>query len=163
SAPIASAFCRTSACGKNAGAVCTPSLPSDCGKPLFWGTSCVGYSIQQDASKQVSFAETEKIVAEAFAAWTNAACEDGRRVGIVAFELPGAECAKAEYNTNSANTNLVVYRDDIWPYDASMIALTTVTFDPDTGQLKDSDMEIDAVHFTFTTNDVGAMKFDLRS
>src|SRR5689334_23648589 len=50
--------------------------------------------------------------------------------------------SKHEYNQNRGNTNLIVFRDDGWPYEGSSntLALTTVTYNLDTGEIYDADM-----------------------
>jgi MYXO-CTERM domain-containing protein len=163
-ARTASAFCRTATCGKaGTGQNCVPVQPGDCGISLFWASPCVGYSIQQDASSKVSFAATEKIMKASFAAWEGATCAGGTP-HIAATELAAAECAKHEYNQEKGNTNLIVFRDDAWPYEGSSntLALTTVTYNLDTGEIYDADMEVNSHDNDLTTSDTGAV-FDVQS
>ena len=56
------------------------------------------------------------------------------------------ECDQVQYNQDQPNQHVIIFRDDVWPYDDSnnTLALTTVTFDPDTGELYDADMEINS-------------------
>ena len=72
--PPARAFCRTSSCGEDGtGTLCTPAQAGDCGVPLFWGSPCVGYSLQEDASaKGISLEVAQGIFKKAFATWMNA-------------------------------------------------------------------------------------------
>jgi hypothetical protein len=158
------AFCRTATCGKDGtGQVCTPPQPVDCGIPLFWASPCVGYSLQQDASKQVSFTTVQQIVKTSFATWEGASCTGGNP-RILVTELAAAECTKHEYNQKKGNTNLIVFRDDAWPYEGSSntLALTTVTYNLDTGEIYDADMELNSADNALTTSDT-AVQFDLQS
>lgn len=50
----AAAYCRTAVCGEEVGKVCDPPEPTDCGTPIYWPTTCVGFSVQRDASSDVS-------------------------------------------------------------------------------------------------------------
>lgn len=158
------AFCRTATCGKDGtGQICTPPQPGDCGIPLFWASPCVGYSIQEDASNEVSFDTVQQVVKTSFAAWENASCAGGHP-HIAAHELAAAECTKHEYNQQKGNTNLIVFRDDAWPYEGSSntLALTTVTYNLDTGEIYDADMELNSADNALTTSDTG-VQFDLQS
>ena len=158
------AYCRTTSCGAaGTGQVCVPSQTGDCGLTLFWASPCVGYSIQQDASKKVSLAVVEKIVKDSFAAWEGATCSGGAP-RILVTELAAAECTKHEYNQNKGNTNLIVFRDDKWPYEGSSntLALTTVTYNLDTAEIYDADMELNSADSAITTSDTD-VQFDLQS
>jgi hypothetical protein len=144
----ARAFCRTT----------TISVPADfqpridqCwnqGHPLFWKNTCVGYSIQKDASRQVSYDDASQAITKAFTKWTSATCpSDGTgssRVSIDVRDLGPVDCTVVQYNQNSGNQHVIVFRDDLWPHNDvnNTLALTTVTFDPDTGEIYDADMEV---------------------
>jgi hypothetical protein len=159
------AYCRTTSCGdKGTGEKCNPVGPADCGVPLFWASPCVGYSVQKDASQDVTFATTEAILAKAFAVWTGADCAAGGNPRMKVVELAPAVCAKHEYNQTKGNTNLVVFRDDAWPYAGSSatLALTTVTYNLDTGEIYDADMELNSFEHHFTTDDAVVL-YDLQA
>jgi hypothetical protein len=80
----ASAYCRTAACPSKdvAWQVCNPEQPADCGTPLYWGNRCVGFTLQKDASVQVSLADAETIFQQAFEAWMGADCGGGTHPSI---------------------------------------------------------------------------------
>jgi hypothetical protein len=158
------AYCRTASCGAaGTGQMCTPTQAGDCGLTLFWSSPCVGYSIQQDASKKASFAVVEKIMKDSFAAWEGATCSGGNP-RILVTEQAAAECTKHEYNQDKGNTNLIVFRDAMWPYEGSSntLALTTVTYNLDTGEIYDADMELNSADSAITTTDTD-VQFDLQS
>src|SRR4051794_3404170 len=74
----AHAFCRTT----------TETIPADydartqgCwtqGKNLFWANHCVGYSMNDRASAQVTLAQATQGLADAFARWSDATCSNGK-------------------------------------------------------------------------------------
>jgi Matrixin len=145
----AHAFCRTT----------TVTVPADydptegCftqGNVLWWRNACVGYSIQRDASRQVTLDEAEQSVATAFAKWTGTACREDdagqSRVSIDVRDEGPVDCDEVQYSQNQPNQHVILFRDDVWPYTDSnnTLALTTVTFDPNTGELYDADMEINS-------------------
>jgi MYXO-CTERM domain-containing protein len=162
----ADAYCRTAVCANGAsGQRCTPAQQGDCGTPLRWAQGCFGYSVQEKASKSVSLATTQQILSSAFAAWTTADCGGGKKPGIKVSSLGTVVCNQKEYNQKGGNANLVVYRDDKWPYTGAgnTLALTTVTYNLDDGSIYDADLEINGtVELTVTPTEKGA-KFDLQS
>src|SRR5262249_21332635 len=133
----------------------------NCGIPIAWpaGSPCVEYSIQQDASKKVTFAQTQEIMKSAFGAWMAAPCMGGGNPRILVTEGQTAVCAQHEYNTDpsTSNANVIMYHDDTWPYDGTpnTLALTTVTFNLDTGDIYDADMELNTAETNFTVGDSG--------
>ncbi|XXT25444.1 matrixin family metalloprotease [Sorangium sp. So ce429] len=160
------AYCRTSVCPetKATAAVCTPAQPNDCGIPLAWPSPCVGYSIQEDASEQASLAETEAIFEQAFAAWTQADCGDGETPRMEVTYMGPIACDAHEYNQKKGNANIITFRDNGWPYDGggNTLALTTVTYNLNTGDIYDADMEINTWDVGLSLGDED-VSFDLLS
>ena len=128
--------------------------------PLWWGTGCVGYSLDAAASARVDYADALAAAKGAFTAWTDHTC-GGRQVDIDARALPATTGGAVEYRQTGANTNTIVFRDDVWPYAAPRgasggegagarsgeLALTTVTFAAATGQILDADIEINTAEY----------------
>ena len=174
----ARAFCRTTSVPIDPSFVSTPDTPCWTeGLPLYWKTACVGYSIQQDASKQVSFNDAQSGMETAFAQWTNATCpadvdggaDDGgasSRASIDVRFLGAVACHEVQYNQNGGNANIIMFDDDNWPHDDAnnTLGLTTVTYNIDTGELYDADMEINTAQVTLTVNgDVPSDGYDFLS
>jgi MYXO-CTERM domain-containing protein len=166
SAGNALAFCRTSSCPKKGPSwqVCTPAEPDDCGVTLFWPSACVGFSVQKDASQFITFAQTEQVLTAAFATWMSAPCPGGGTPVITVTEAAPADCRKHEYNQMKANANVVLFQDTDWPYEnsANTLALTTVTYNLDTGEIYDADMELNTADIHFTVGDTN-VDFDMLS
>ncbi|HEY2367286.1 MAG TPA: matrixin family metalloprotease [Polyangiaceae bacterium] len=170
----ASAFCRTTTQSIDPSFFPTPDEPCwDQGLPLYWKSACVGYSIQQDASKQVSFNDAQLGMETAFAQWTNATCpinDDGgttsSKASIDVRFLGPVACAQVQYNQSSGNANIIMFDDDKWPHNDSnnTLGLTTVTYNINTGELYDADMEINTAQVVLTVNGpVPADGFDFLS
>lgn len=162
---VAAAFCRTSSCaGGVTGARCDPPLSTDCGVVLFWKNPCVGFSMQVDASSQVKLDVATTIFEAAFATWANADCGSGKHPRISAVNLGTVECHAHEYNKKAGNANIILFQDEEWPHPGgnSTLALTTVTYNIDTGEIYDADMELNSANVMFTTDDK-FVKFDLPS
>jgi hypothetical protein len=69
-------------------------------------------------------------------------------------------CANVEYNQHAGNANVLLFRDDFWPHTtdtgggtADTLALTTVTYDVDKGDIYDADIEVNTANNHFTTSD----------
>lgn len=156
---VAHAFCRTTTIPVVADFQPTRERCWDQGQPLFWRNSCVGYSIQKSVSRQISYDAAADGASRAFTKWTGASCPTegtGRsRASIDVRDLGPVECAKIGYEQNAANQNVIIFRDDAWPHDGSgnTIALTTVTFSPDTGEIYDADIEINTFERRITLTD----------
>lgn len=163
---LAHAFCRT---------VTTP-LPANyspaagCfteGLPLYWKNACLGYSVQRDASQRVPLETATKVIDTAFGTWNDAICpETNEQIGISIRDLGPVACAEVRYNKAAPNQNVIIFRDDRWPYSDpnNTLGLTTLTFDSTTGEIYDADMEINASGKNLTTSDtVPPSGFDLLS
>lgn len=101
-------------------------------------------------------------VKRSFHAWEEPACTD--------LKLPfGGEEAglKAGYDPNGSNKNVVVFLTHGWPYDPSVVAVTTNAFDRDNGYIVDSDIEVNNMRFHFVIADATCVratgKMDLRN
>ncbi len=161
----ARAYCFTAACGdETAGTICVPEGEIDCGVPLRWATRCTGFAIQEDGSRRVSANRLNDLARAAFASWTDTECDGGERPGLVVQPLGRVACGDLEYNSGAGNANVIVFRENGWPHPASghNVALTTTTFDPETGELFDADIELNSSDFEFTTED-GDVVYDLES
>lgn len=140
------------------------------GAPLFWKNSCIGYSIHRLASKQVAYDDAANAMSLAFSKWTGASCPtDGSgtsRVSIDIRDIGPVDCGAVKYNSGYGNQNVIVFRDDTWDKEGSSntLALTTVTFDKDTGEIFDADMEVNTFdHFVELADPISASGYDFAS
>jgi MYXO-CTERM domain-containing protein len=166
----AHAFCRTATGGLVDGCTITTDDCCTTGLPLYWKNACVGYDIQQDASKQVSYDDAAQAIALAFTKWTGATCTtDGSgqsRASIDVRDLGPVACNQVQYNKDGPNQHVIIFDDNVWPHNDSnnTLALTTVTFDATSGEIYDADMEINTAQQTLTVHDpIPADGYDLAS
>jgi hypothetical protein len=160
----AQAFCRTT----------TTPVPADyspsrgCfteGLPLFWKGACIGYSPNSAASIHIPLATATSIIDQSFTTWNEVKCGSGS-IGIATSDVGPADCAEVRYNPNGPNQNVIIFRDTTWPYSDpnNTLGLTTVTFNADTGEIYDADMELNATGKNLSTSaTVPANGFDLLS
>ena len=169
------AFCRSRTCNE-----LDPKQHCDkvdncvtSGYELWWNTSCVSFDAQADGSPKLGIdANTvTDVVGRAFAPWLAASCGTGTPSMVVSTYGP-VSCDEPEnpdpnnphqYNrTTEKGANVVMFRDDVWPYPGSTdaYALTTVTFDPSNGRIYDADIEINSADFNIA---VDSDTYDLQS
>lgn len=141
------AFCRTM--------TCDPKVPGECeeidgcfvgGEFLYWEGGCTSFAVQEDGSplRGFDYETTRNLVLDAFDAWHRVDCGGSPASISVRQNLLPVECADPEYNADAGNANTWMYRDSDWPYlgVAVDLALTTVRYNPETGQIYDADVEI---------------------
>jgi hypothetical protein len=161
-APItAEAYCRST--------TCTGDCPRDAdgcktsGEKLYWKGGCVGFSLQENGSVHIPMKYIEQVAQKSFVAWTELDCPDG--LSTISFsELDPVACHEAEYNSGGTNANAIIFQDYKWKYTSvdNTLAKTTVTFDADTGEILDSDIEVNHANNNFTIND-DVVEYDLQS
>lgn len=168
----AHAFCRTMSAKVSPDFVPTQEEPCwNQGVPLYWANRCVSYSLQRDASRQVSYDDVTYALTSAFTRWASVSCptKDGSaQVSIDIRYLGPVACNRVQYNQDAAvgNANVIMFRDDSWPHDDAnnTLGLTTVTYSPKTGELYDADMEINSASVKLVTRDpVPADGYDFAS
>jgi hypothetical protein len=162
-----SAFCRATTCDPSKAACARDS--DSClitGTPLFWASSCFQVYVQANGApgQGIGFATTKESVSRAFTTWLSADC--GGAAPLIDVQVQGPiTCDTAEFNKTKKNANIVLFREDEWPYIGAEDALgfTHLTFNAETGELWDADLEINAVAYRFsvgdpvTNNDLDAM------
>jgi MYXO-CTERM domain-containing protein len=115
--------------------------------PLWWRNACVGYSINDQGSRNIAPNVAAATLSLAFTRWTGATCQtsgNGRsRASIDVRYLGEVACNKVEFNNiGGPNQNVIVFRDDSWPENLKgVLGLTKTTFNPDTGELLNADIE----------------------
>ena len=161
----AQAYCRTTTCDPNTECEYDLRGCAIVGEPLAWKTGCVSYSVHRSGSPKrgVSYDTAHKLTETAFSRWAEADCR-GSTPSIEVSDLSPALCSEPEYNSDHGNANVVMFRDNDWPYAGAnaTLALTTITFNPQNGEIFDADIEVNSFRTPLTTSDVG-IEFDLQS
>lgn len=149
-----SAFCAATTCDPaDATQKCLIDSRTKCvlsGRPLYWGSSCVTFSLQKDAAPLagISYAEAKASVERAFEAWTRVNCGGSPPSVRLTLSEP-VSCSASEYSADHRNANIIVFRENEWPYEGGedALGLTRLRFDPSNraGELYDADIEINAV------------------
>ena len=132
-APSAHAYCRMLTEAPPAGFDATASgcFTKEGLKELYWKSACVGFDVQKDASQYATLDQTQQAVLAAFEIWKNAPCPSGHPSIESAVDLGPVECTEVEYNSRQPNQNVILFRDDAWPYPAGDAALAYTTVHPE--------------------------------
>ncbi len=164
-APAASAYCLTTTCDPNV---------EDCaedangcatqGLTLSWPVACVSYNLGAESSPNISFEAFTEAAAASFSAWTSLDCGSGQRPSIQVSDLGAVASPVTCYNQRNGNSNVVFFQSKSWPYPGSKetLALTTVTFNTQTGEIYDADLEVNSAEATISVGDVN-VEYDLQS
>ncbi len=152
-APTAEAFCRSTTCVGE----CARDLDG-CktqGTPLSWPGLCVSFSLNEQGSEFVDFADFERITEGSVAAWSDVTCEGGGVASISFVREANVACHRAEYNPSGPNANIILFQDTRWDYAGvdNTLAKTTVTYDTETGEILDADIEMNHAYNEYTTGD----------
>jgi MYXO-CTERM domain-containing protein len=159
----ASAFCRTTTCDPmNLDASCTLD-ENDCpdsGIPLTWPNGCLSYSVNDEGSplRGVTYDEAQDLTDLAVSRWMNADCGNGQKPSLEAIGTSPASCETTGFvGGEGGNVNLIVFRDDDWPYagTGAVLAFTTLNYDTRNGHILDADIEINSEFSELTTSDSG--------
>jgi MYXO-CTERM domain-containing protein len=113
------------------------------GVPLGWQEPCVSFSVDRRGipALGLGYAEAETLVTAAFALWPNAECADGFP-SIAVMSAGAVACDVVEYNHEGPNSNAVLFYTTRWPHSPVALAVTTVSFNAETGRIVDADIEV---------------------
>jgi hypothetical protein len=81
-------------------------------------------------------------------------------------ELAPVDCRKSQYEKDGPNVNVVLFQDDDWLYPGidGTLAKTSVTYNDETGEIYDADIEVNTAFNTVTmTDDPTKVEYDLQS
>jgi hypothetical protein len=136
------------------------------GPLLHWASSCVSFDVQKDGSllRGIDYDAAHRAVVSGFSQWLNADC-GGVGPSIQISDYGPVECREAEYNQDAPNANVIMFRDDDWPYENAIdtLALTTLIFNADSGEIYDADVEVNTVQSPMATDNVGPNDIDFNS
>ena len=179
------AFCRTTTCDRvDAPAECGTPVLGQCntlGIPIAWPSTCVSSSVSAQGSTlthitaqgsttiQISADTMRQVVQDAFKQWTTVDCGGGAPPNFTVNMFPDVNCTDVTgnngYKTTGPNYNVWIFHDTNWPPEYTTdgaIAITTTQFSPTTGEIYDSDVELNSEANIFTT-DLAPVRTDLPS
>lgn len=134
------------------------------GIPMRWSTSCVSWtlaaqdidnsSFEDPLQETIAQEELRRAVRASFDTWEQVDCSPFSFV-----ETDPTHCLDVGLHQSAGNANRIFLRTSDWiepdaPWrEEDQIALTSVFYDLDTGEILDVDIEVNAEHFEITTLD----------
>jgi hypothetical protein len=173
-APDAHAYCRTTTCDPNNPKHKCEIDSKKCvqtGFPLFWRGRCISFGVDSEGSplRKISRSEALATISQSYRAWINQDCDPAEPdVQAPSLQLFLHEdpilCDEQQYNQNDGNANAWIFSDKSWPHPAGahQLALTTLTYNVEDGEIFDVDVEINTFQNEITVGD-GQIKGDLLS
>jgi len=164
----ASAFCRSTTCRTTGTKECQTDengCPAE-GAKLFWPTSCISYATNEVGTQDLDPEDTRAIIRKTFQTWTDVKCPDGRIASMAFQEREPVSCKRSEYNKEGPNLNVVLFQDDDWKYRGidGTLAKTSVTYNDQTGEIYDADIEVNTAYNTVTiSDDPKKVQYDLQA
>ncbi len=131
---------------------------SDSGPSLWWATRELSYTLFVTGTGDIAGNVEDDIIDASFATWEGVSeCVAPGRTTDLLFTRAAEKSSTLRVGYNFAdpndNENLIVFRDDGWALpgqEGVVIALTTTTFAPLTGELVDADIEFNSADFIFS-------------
>ncbi|MGC4117830.1 MAG: matrixin family metalloprotease [Myxococcales bacterium] len=149
-----------------------PSSGGTLGPALFWCTRQPSFVVNEKGSQDAGAQASIEAVRRSFQTWTQTGCSD-----LAILDEGTTRQTDVGFDSGASdNQNLVVWRevdcasvvpagasclDDggcnnqygCWDHEPETIAITTTSFDNDTGEILDADIELNGAGFVFTTVD----------
>ena len=119
---------------------------AESGELVHWNQSCVTWWMEASGCGALTPEETREVLRASFQAW------DEYEGMYVDFEEGGVSCVESAGLDDTGPLNIAVWRKGLgsWPYPARVVGLTTLTFDKETGEIVDADMEFNEEDFDFS-------------
>ena len=128
---------------------------SSSGDTVRWEESCFYYTLHEDGSDDVPMDALREAIRASFDTWENVPCS------YFYFEETeeDATCSPIGFDLEKSNMNLIVWRESNWRLDKndrdhghSVMALTTLSYDDNTGRILDADIEFNGEDFEFSAS-----------
>lgn len=145
------------------------------GPSLAWFDRTINFAFNSAGTAELSNSDAFNAIRQSFQVWQNMQLRSDQKPSCtdifpanaitttnIAFnELPQTNLDFVGYNflTPSKNRNVLMFRDNSWPYSTNniassdVVAMTTVTYNRLTGEIFDADIEFNSADFVFTVGD----------
>jgi hypothetical protein len=135
-------------------ALCTLSSPalgwvqseSSKGAKLFWDDPCQVMYVNEVGSDDVPDDTELTAIQNSLDTWTAVACSalSLQFAGETNFTVTG-------HMKEDPSINMIIFREKKWPYSTRPVAFTAVTYNVNTGEIFDADIEMNGEDYAFTT------------
>jgi hypothetical protein len=165
SAGDAAAYCRARTVDESngGGPECKSSIagcadPGSCGVPVYFPNRCIGWTVHDRASRQLSYDAAVGLIERAFRRWTDAKCEGGAHPSVEARYLGPTACGE-RFRHDRPSASSFVFKDDAWPGArvsptgiaaiADDLAVTRRQQDTDDGEIVGATIEVNTNQYRF--------------
>lgn len=122
-------------------------------KQVKWENLCISWYMNEAGTKSIPGAADgtagqglEDTIKASFDTWNAVTCQD--------LKLVYGGRTDDDRAATDGKANIVVFRDDDWRFASkTAFAITSVTYNPDSGLIVDADIEMNAFYHTFTIGD----------
>jgi MYXO-CTERM domain-containing protein len=116
------------------------------GAPIHWSDPCLTMYMHEAGSDDVEDDSEFDAVLASFEAWNQAGCSSFviQYAGKTNLEITG-------HLKEDPSVNMVIFRERKWAYTDRPVAFTAVTYNVQTGEVFDADIEMNGEDFRFTT------------
>ena len=116
------------------------------GAKLFWSDSCLTMYINERGSDDIADDSEIDEIKVSFDTWGAVSCSSSliQFAGMTNLEVTG-------HLKEDPSINMVVFRESKWPYSTRPVAFTAVTYNVNTGEIFDADIEMNGEDYHFTT------------
>ncbi len=122
---------------------------TDNGIPVAWTQMPITYYVGRLGSGQIKDGSDIQAIKDAFSVWANVDCA---RVSFVFGGL--VENPRQEYNNSAGNQNHIFWVQSRreWPYPQDVLAVTKVSWNPISGEIRDADIAFNGYAFQWSTS-----------
>lgn len=122
-------------------------------KQVFWHRSCVSYYVHELGSRHLP--KEGAYVDESVLDIIKASFETWNELSSVAFRMEYGGLTNIDKSEDTIDGNVISWREEAWPYASrAALALTLISFDPESGEILDSDIEFNGVERRFTIDPI---------
>ena len=142
------------------------------GASLAWFSRTIPFTLFSAGTEDIPGDAERDVLRSSFAVWAGldlgadaAGCDLASDVDLAFVETAISTTDRIGYDflNPAASENLLIFRDSGWnSAENNVIALTTTTYDPVSGEILDADIEFNSAVFDFTIGDTGVV-MDLKN
>ncbi len=129
------------------------------GAKLYWSDSCLTMYINERGSEDIPDESEFDEIKSSLDAWGGVSCSSFliQFAGLTNLEITG-------HLKEDPAVNMIVFREQKWPYSTRPVAFTAVTYNVNTGEIFDADIEMNGEDYAFTTRpDEETWKIDVQN
>lgn len=119
-------------------------VSTESGVPAHWEQQCIPWKLNELVSEDLGLEDTHEALRLATEAW------EGVEQSFLRFSDHGLTTSRSVGVPDGLEDNIILWHEEGgWPYALRVVGLTSLTFDTDTGQIVDADIEMNGDDYEF--------------